>query len=253
MNALLDFQRRFAATLLTSDSDAAARSFATEVGNEAGLTVHINNVRASLRRALESTFPVTLRLVGDAFFAVMADRFIVAHPPRHGWLSAYGDVLPSCIATFPAASTLPYLADVAALEWSRHCAAQAPAAPVLDLAGLSAFTAEALVDRSLPLHPAAALIASAYPVLEIWNAHQQSMEHDYRIDLDSGPTHLLVCRPQRHVEIHELTAGEHALLTALRDGHRLEASGRAAWNADADFDLAASLARLVGVGAFAVP
>lgn len=252
MTALLDFQRRFAAALLMDASDAAAAcSVEADVDNEIGLTVHINNTRASLRRALEATFPVTCRLVGDAFFAVMADRFVAAHPPRRGWLSAFGAALPAFIAAFPPAATLPYLADVAALEWARHRAAQAPAAPVLDLTTLSAFAADALADRSLPLHPTAALIISAYPLLEIWNAHQPEVEDDWRINLNGGHTHLLVCRPQRPIEIHELTAGEHALLAALRDGHPLGASIRAAWKADAGFGPGISLPRLVSVGTFA--
>jgi streptogramin lyase len=59
-----------------------------------GFAVYAHHARASLGIAIENAFPITRRLVGTGFFAEMAGRFVAAHPPRHGWLSAYGEGFP---------------------------------------------------------------------------------------------------------------------------------------------------------------
>lgn len=83
------------------------------------LAVQRNNVMISLVDALAHTFPVTLQLVGEEFFRAMAQVFVLAHPPRTRVLAHHGQALPSFIAQFPPAAGLPYLADVAQLEWQR--------------------------------------------------------------------------------------------------------------------------------------
>src|SRR4051812_40516028 len=122
VRALVDPASPAPAGLTTSRGTADARRFA----------VYRNNVVAGLGKALESRFPVALRLVGEEFFRGMARAFIADHRPRSPLLAEYGDELPAFIEAFDAAASVPYLADIARLEiaWGRayHAADATPVA-----------------------------------------------------------------------------------------------------------------------------
>ena len=133
-------------------------------------TIYQRNHVSGLTAALAKTFPVVQRLVGEAFFAAMAARFIFQSPPRVPMLADYGADLADFIAAFEPAESLPFLADVARLEFARvrawHAADHGP--PQLDGADALA----ALLPHRIGLHPSATLIQSDHPVLAIWAANQ---------------------------------------------------------------------------------
>lgn len=98
-------------------------------------TVYRNNVVVSLIDALADTYPVVQQLVGEEFFRAMAREFALAHPPTSPVMAFYGDGFVEFIGAFPPAAALPYLADVARLEYCYvqvyHAAEEAPAMRVL--------------------------------------------------------------------------------------------------------------------------
>lgn len=98
---------------------------------EKRMAVYRNNVMVSLIDALSCTFTVTQQLVGEAFFRAMAREYIRKHPAQTPVLSHYGHDFSGFIQDFMPAASLPYLADIARLEYLRlqtlhaadvHCA-----------------------------------------------------------------------------------------------------------------------------------
>src|SRR5262245_56663257 len=143
-------QRAFAEALLdTAATSPAELTTARGMPDGKRFDVYRNNVVAGLGKALESRFPVTLRLVGEAFFRGMARAFIGEHRPRSPLLACYGDELPGFIERFSPAAGVPYLADVARLEdaWSRAYHA-ADAVPV-ETGALAGIAAERLADARI--------------------------------------------------------------------------------------------------------
>ncbi|PKO31552.1 MAG: DUF2063 domain-containing protein [Betaproteobacteria bacterium HGW-Betaproteobacteria-9] len=138
------------------------------------LAVYRNNVLVSLVDALAHTFPVTQELVGEDFFRAMAQVFVRAHPPRTRVLAHYGYELPEFIAQFPPAAGLPYLADVAQLEWQRLQALHAADAQPLDATSLSALLqdTDALPSLRWQLAPSLHGLRSPHAAVSIWAAHQ---------------------------------------------------------------------------------
>ncbi|HEU4921952.1 MAG TPA: DUF2063 domain-containing protein, partial [Burkholderiales bacterium] len=137
--------------------------------------------------------------------------------------------------------SLPYLPDVAALEWACHEAFHAAEAAPLDFSRLTDPE-----NAKAPLHPAARLVASRYPVLAIWEANQA--DDPAVIDLDTGADWLVVLRRELQVEILRATQGEFALLAALRDGVALGEACEAALAAEPSLDLSAAMGRFVTHG-----
>ncbi|KEQ07046.1 HvfC/BufC N-terminal domain-containing protein [Pseudorhizobium pelagicum] len=242
-------QQRFAAALMAPDSPLPdGLSSWNSRQPKARYDVYRNNVMMGLRRALASRFPAAERIVGEDFFAAMADTFIRAHPPRSPLLFLYGDDLPEFAAGFPPAQSVPYLPDVMRLEIARGRAYHAADAAPLDPARLAAVAPERLAELRLVFHPSTALVRSAFPVVTIWAMN--AGELPAAAIAGWTPQDALVVRPHLVVEVLRLPPGGAVFLEALTDGMTLTTAAEAAMAADAAFDLAANLAGALGAGAF---
>ncbi len=251
MPGLRDLQSRFAAAVFEDDHGR----FAVEVragrfGGERLLQIYRHNSFASLTRALEAVYPVAARLVGDGFFRYAADCYIRQHPSTSGNLHDFGDRFAAFLEAFEPAATLPYLADVARLEWAWHRVFHAAGHVALSLEQLAAVPA-ALHDRLVfALHPATQLLVSEYPILAIWQANQPEAE-DQEINLAAGGVRLLVLRRGLDVEFKTLGAGEYQLLRACADGRDFATACAAAFAAEPEFDLPGALQQHVLLGTIA--
>lgn len=186
--------------------------------------VYRNNVQHSLTRALAARFPVIEQLVGAAFFTAMARIFIAAQPPANPVLLHWGEAFPAFLDQFPPVGHLPFLGDVARLEYSRGRACHAAdAAPVTN----DALRVPDPATLRLVLHPSVTLFASHHPAVQIWQSHQPNAT---RGALQAGPDQALIARePDFTVIVVPTNQGTHAVLTALAAGQSL---GQAASQAD---------------------
>jgi hypothetical protein len=216
------------------------------------LALYRNNHHDSLAAALAAVYPTVQALVGTDFFGALAARHITAHPPRSGNLHDHGETLPGLIEHFAPAAALPYLADVARLDWAWHCVFHAEAAAAPDAATLLAALAGAdAAERAAACFecPATArLLASPHPVFDLWCWHQQAEQERGPLVLDGGPQSVLVHRQAGTVHVLLLAAAEHALLAALANGQPLGAALGAALAIDPALALADLLARHAALG-----
>src|SRR5205085_10758157 len=112
------------------------------------------------------------RLLGREFFRQLARGYIVRHPSRSGDLHAFGALLPAYLRKQAALAGLPYLADVAALEWACHEVYHEADEQALDAGALARVPADAQARIRLHLQLATRFVASPFPVLAIWQANQ---------------------------------------------------------------------------------
>ena len=248
MRPLAVTQQSFAHALLRPELEVPA-AVAEVAGptRERRFAVHRNNVKASLVATLAAKFPVIRRLVGDEFFEATALVFVERQPPRSPVLAEYGAAFPSFLGTFEPAGDLPYLADVARLEWARHEAFHAADAAASAIGSLAALVAADLESVRLILHPAAAVVASPWPIVSIWttNTFDAAVR---RIGPDRPGEIALITRPEQEVLVHPLPQGADRLAAALADGDPL---GEAAARVPDGFDLSTALALLFSAGAVA--
>jgi hypothetical protein len=209
------------------------------------LQVYRHNIFTNLTDALAAVYPVVRRLVGAGFFEYAADSYIRQHPPRSGNLHDFGAAFPDFLASFAPAQSLAYLPDVAQLEWVRQEAYHAPDAAALALNELAAVAPEHYAGLVFRLHPSVRLLASAYPILRIWQVNQPDFDSDPMVNLDEGAQRLLVVRRGLNVEIEALGAGEYALLHSCAETKTLAQARAAALDADPAFDLTHTLHRHV--------
>lgn len=251
--ALHELQRRVMDALLQrGDAATAAALLRPTPGLDAArrLQLYRNNCFESLIAALGAVYPVVRQLVGEEFFRALARRFIPAFPSRSGNLHDFGAELPGFLRGFEPAAPLPYLSDVAALEWACHAVYHETLLPALSLDALAALDAEQQAALRLDLQPCARLLASDWPVLALWRAHQGEAEDGLEaIDWQRG-TRLLVAQRALEVEFRLLGVGEYAWLRALHGGQTLAAACGLALEADPGFELPAVLMRHLEMQSF---
>jgi len=159
--SLAELQADFAAALADPTLPAPA-------GSGRRFDAHRNNRAVSLIEALEASFPVVRRLVGNDFFRAAAKAYIRRHPPRTPVLLLYGETFGAFLEGFEPARGVAYLGDVARLEWARLNAFHAADAEPLSLARLAEVPQERLADLRFTLHPSLQLLASRWPVASLW-------------------------------------------------------------------------------------
>ncbi|HXZ85619.1 MAG TPA: putative DNA-binding domain-containing protein [Myxococcota bacterium] len=216
------------------------RAFARELfaGGER-LAIHRDNVLSALAEALAAAYPVCVRLVGEEFFRALARRFAREVPSRSPDLCDYGAELGDFIAGFEPARALPYLADVARLEWRLHLARHAAVSPAVDFAGWAELPDERRADVRLRLAPATALLGSPFPIDRIHETNQPGFAGDARVSLDGAGARLVIAREPEGAACTRLGPAEWSMLAGLARGQTL-AQAAAGWDGSAE-----ALARLL--------
>jgi hypothetical protein len=212
------------------------------------MQVYRNNTLANLTEALAACYPVVRRLVGNGYFDYAADGYIRRHPPASGNLHDFGAAFADFLAALESTRALPYLADVARLEWAWQRAYHAADACALSGEALAAVKPDKYENLVFRLHPSAQLLDSPFPCLRIWNVNQPDYRGADVVDLNEGAQRLLVIRRRLDIQIEPLGLGEHRLLQAFAAARTLGAANESAAAADPAFDLGTVLNRHVAAG-----
>lgn len=126
--------------------------------------VYRNNIIVSLKEAMKDGFPAVASLVGEAFFAAMTDIYVRQNVPRSPILALYGNDFDQFIASFEPAASLPYLSEIAQLEYAlRRAYHSADALPVAS----QALQNPEIFSARLTLAPAVQMLQFNFPVTQI--------------------------------------------------------------------------------------
>ncbi|MCA1863003.1 DUF692 family protein [Janthinobacterium sp. HSC-3S05] len=238
LDALTAGQQAFAMALL--DAEAALPAFAGEAVPQR-FSLYRGNLSATWRRTLGHAYPVVLALVGEAFFAGLARAYGRQYPSDSADLNEFGARFADFLASFPHVATLPYLPDMARLEWAVHLAHYAADAQGLAPESLAALHPDQLEARRFRLHPACALLASSWQVAALWQAHQEGEGQGKFPQELQVASWALVCRTRWKAQVLVVDVAAHAALVMLQQGQTFGAALDAAFELDPAFDLAAHL------------
>ncbi|MEO8018303.1 MAG: DNA-binding domain-containing protein [Pseudomonadota bacterium] len=165
MASLRELQTSFAAAL--RDPAAACNVLPPE-----NLAIYRNNAIVTFRSALEGSFPVLRRRVGDEYFRQLAFLYRQRFPSRSGDLHWVGRDFSAFLLEHLHGSDYAWLADLARLEWSRELASVAPVQASVGADVLAHFAPEQLEHLVFTLQPSLSLQASDFPIFTIWSANQ---------------------------------------------------------------------------------
>lgn len=244
MADLATTQSVFAEMLRSAVVSADERAVFNSTGKSLAerLALYRGNVLANGRKALSAAYPVVEQLVGGEFFDGLAREYGRRSPSSNGDLTLYGERFGEFLDGFEHVRDLPYLPDVARLEWAVHRAHYAADSERLDLTALASIPVESQGALRPRLHPACALLVSRWPLARIRAVHQPDHSGDRRVEFDDELHRCLVFRPEWRVAVDELDVAPHAFLESALSGTSLDRCVDAALAADASFDLGQALA-----------
>lgn len=247
MPGLRNIQEHFSASIF----DCAAEAIFDNVAPGAfeprqRLQIYRNNVVTGFTDALRAVYPVIEALVGEGFFLYAASEFINRHPSTSGDLHDFGREFGMFLAAFEPAGNLPYLPDVARLEWNYHEAYHEADADALDIHALGQVPPDRYEQLRFRLHPACRLMRSEFPIIEIWHVNQEDYEGDQTIDLGSGGVRLLMSRQGDEIALHPVDRRDYEMLTMIARGETLGDCLDIVQGLSPDFDLSGFLSCYVG-------
>jgi len=222
-------QQAFSDALFAPAADAALQ---LKHGERFGL--YRGNLTSTWSKALAAAYPVIAQLVGAEFFAALAREYGRAHPSDSGDLNRFGAHFEPFLRSFEHVKDLPYLPDMARLEWQLHRIHYARHEPALQAQDINPQTVE---EEGFLWQPTARLFESEWAVVSLWLAHQ-GMPFPQKMD---EPSRALLSRPEWTAQVTPLDAPQYAALQALKEGKTFGDALDAAFALDENFNVAASL------------
>ena len=187
---------------------------------EERLSVYAGGYVARMREALAEVYEAVHHVLGEQAFAEVTEGYARRHPSHDYNLSLAGRHLPEFLLSWPLTQQLPFLPELATLEWLVRQAFHAFDAPPLDakrLAGLS------LVDwdrARLVFQNSVGVFASAWPVLDIWESRTRP-RNEVNIEVVNRPQRVFVFRRGLQTRCELLDARQFELLEGLLAGRTL--------------------------------
>ncbi|MDQ3270164.1 MAG: putative DNA-binding domain-containing protein [Pseudomonadota bacterium] len=257
--ALALMQRAWSAALIAPDLPDRAHEAVPGPGwagglrtPEEGFAIYINNIRATLHRALEITFPATLRLVGRSAFGKAVLDCLREAPPASGDLGVYGAALVDRFAAAP--SDRPdaldglVVAEVARCEWLLDQLPRQVREPAWALENAATLPPECWLEWQFRPVAQSILFESDVPVRR-WVPALQHFEETAR----TGECLLMVADESAVALVLPLDAAESAWWRELDASSSIQMATQAALDIAPEFELGALLERLLRLGALAAP
>lgn len=186
------------------------------------LAIYRNNVIGNLSRTLMSIYPVCCQLVGENFFEATALKFINRFPCLSPDLGDYGEEFPDFLVNFEPVKNLPYLPDVARLEWHWHRVFCGEDTRGLDFQALGEIPQEKWGELIFYLPKNSVFLESVYPIHRIWQVNQSDYEGDEIVSLDEGGIKIFLWRQGYDMRIDLPNDEEWELLRAFQGNYSFE-------------------------------
>jgi hypothetical protein len=173
MQSLESFQRSFVEML----NGAAVPCFqsTSALTSEMSQSIHRSSYKNNLKAALSVTYKNVLTLVGERYFSQLVFQFIKFYPSRTGDLNDYGADFPTFLEEhlphLPAGRSLPYLADVARLDWAIERAQLAKNSRSDALKELLTLSDQSLGAVTMNLNSGFSIVSSEYPLRAMCSLH----------------------------------------------------------------------------------
>lgn len=192
------------------------------VPGEERLAVYAEGYAARMREALTEVYEAVHHVLGERAFTELAEAYARRFPSQDYNLSFAGRSLPEFLTDYPLTRSLPFLPDLASLEWLICRAFHAFDQPPLAVSPLASMSPERWEQVTLRFQPSVGAAASAWPIRDLWAA-RAIPRAEMDLQVAGRPQHVLVCRRGEQVACELLDPREYRLLDGLLRGGTLGA------------------------------
>lgn len=201
---------------------------------------------SSLMRELAGVFPITKRLLSEAEFRIAADQYFSERIPSSIDPMNYCEEFPDFLENFTTEKDLPYLVEIAMLDYGCYQAKQAMDAQPINKKIFTELSPEQLAGRHIQLHPACFWMSSPFSLYDVWYRFNSSLPSKASAALT--PQEVVIIRPQMQVEVHKVDTGLVRALDALDNGETLNKALMEGGQEDPNFNAVAAIQFLIQNG-----
>ncbi len=189
-----------------------------DIGTRLG--IYTGGYPARLREALLEAFPAVAKILGDGSLASLLERYRPQIPT--GWcnLNSVGRALPGFLVSDRLADKLPFLPDLASLEWCVFECFHARVEEPIDLAFAADWDLDDWASARIGFQPGVALVSSPWPIHAL-RAARGGERSEIDIDLARRPQSVWVYRRGFEVVTEELDAVNAQAAHGLLEGRPL--------------------------------
>jgi hypothetical protein len=218
--SLAEFQRWMKSRIRPTQTAPAPEAEELLNAPEERLSVYAGGYLARMREALADVYEAVQFVLGERAFTELAQAYAARYPSHDYNLSFAGRSLPEFLAGSPIAQQLPFLPDLARLEWLVCRAFHAFEQPPLEPSRLAAPPPEAWDRLRLTFQPSLGVVASAWPIRDIWAARREP-RGTVNLQIAGRAQRVLVFRRGLEVRCELLEEPECVLLEGLLAGRTL--------------------------------
>lgn len=181
------------------------------------IRIYRESTLGSHSQALKEIYRVILELVGQDYFHWLTKQYIAQYPSKEYTLNMYGKFFADFLQTLDLhLINIPYLADMAQLEWSYHIAQIENYFSPLDVHMLNEITYEAALQWIFYLQPYGTLLESPYAILQLWEMHQSSYRGNFHVHKTNNVDRIWVCPQPLGAGMYTVSEDEWMLLSAIK-------------------------------------
>lgn len=182
--------------------------------------VYVNGYPARLQDSLSETFPALAHLIGHVATAELTQRYRHALSQHSYNLNDVGAELPAFLRRDELTARLPFLPDLAELEWAVATAFHAHDKTPLDPTSLAEWTLDDWAHAVLRFQPSVTLRSSQWPIRDLWETRETPLA-EIDLTVADRPQWVLVHRANLQVHCDVIDDNETRALAALIDGRPL--------------------------------
>lgn len=203
------------------------------------MQVYRNNYYISLTEALRSVYVSVDKLVGSGFFDFVAHSYIDAHPSRSGNLHEFGDCFAGFIGSLEQARSVPYIADIAHLDWAWHQMFHAKDSESLGVEALGKFPHEDFGALHFKFVAAMQIQRMDYTVFGLWSHCREipGFESSEDLSYENTVELIMIYRSGLDVVVSLVADAEAIFIQELQAGMCLADATESAMASDMQFQL----------------
>ncbi len=142
----------------------------TQISAEKRLKIYYDAYRLRLLEILENDFPKLQTLLGDEAFDSLGCLYITTHPSQHFSARYFGQKFAQFLRERDISVNKPYLAEMAAFEWSLGNTLDAENATTVTIADLKLIPADQWGGLKLRFHPSLQTCIFEWDTPQCWKA-----------------------------------------------------------------------------------
>ncbi|MEJ2362788.1 MAG: DNA-binding domain-containing protein [Gammaproteobacteria bacterium] len=170
MSQLAQLQHRFQAYVM-EDQNGQAPAWVSATGRAdpaLQISVYTHAYRSRLQEALAEDYPAVNAAIGDDAFSELLDAYIQHFPSRYFSLREFGQDFSGFLAQHPIQHEQPWLAELAAFEWTLRSAFDAADAPRLTEQELATIAPTDWPSLRFVAHPSLRFSHVNWNIAAIW-------------------------------------------------------------------------------------